>query len=228
MVGLDAAARFAPAALASVDLVQGDARALPFARGAFSRAYSLDVFEHLDLAGVRDHLRETRRVIAADGAYFCFSNTRESSWLNRLINPGRRLAEALHRAGVVDRTRDHLRKGDHVKAVETAEALEYEMAVGGFRIARIWFLNPLVATYIETLGFAVVERMLTRRRANHPPPAARDAVMPALSVRDRAARQPLVRLALRVATAALMMDVIFFRAIRTGPFFLVARPSHRL
>ena len=228
MVGLDAAARFAPAALASVDLVQGDARALPFARAAFSRAYSLDVFEHLDLAGVRDHLRETRRVIAEDGAYFCFSNTRESSWLNRLINPGRRLAEALHRAGVVDRTRDHLRKGDHVKAVETAEALEYEMAVGGFRIARIWFLNPLVATYIETLGFAVVERTLTRRRANRAPSSPRDAVMPALSVRDHAARQPLVRLALRVATAALMMDVIFFRAIRTGPFFPVARPSHRV
>lgn len=228
VVGLDAAARFAPAARASVDLVQGDARALPFARGTFSSAYSLDVFEHLDLAGVRDHLRETRRVIRESGAYFCFSNTRESSWLNRLIDPGRRLAEMLHRAGVVDRTRDHLRKGDHVKAVATADALAYELAASGFRVSRLWFLNPLAATYIETLGFAVVERILTRRHASGDASSARDTAMSSLAVRDRAARQPLVRFALRVATAALMMDITFFRTIRTGPFFLLARPTRRL
>ncbi len=228
LVGLDAAARFAPAARASVDLVQGDARALPFACGTFSAAYSLDVFEHLDLAGVRDHLRETRRVIVESGAYFCFSNTRESSWLNRLIDPGRRLAETLHRAGVVDRTRDHLRKGDHVKAVETAEALEDELAASGFRIARLWFLNPLAATYIETLGFAVVERMLSRRHASRDTSSASETAVADLSVRDRAARQPLVRLTLRVATAALLMDVTFFRGVRTGPFFLLARPSRRV
>jgi SAM-dependent methyltransferase len=228
MVGLDPAARFAPEALATIDLVQGDARALPFARGVFDGAYSTDVFEHLDLVGVRAHLRETRRVLRATGAYFCFSNTRERSWLNALIDPGRRLAESLHRAGVVNRSRDHLRKGDHVKAVETADALEHELAVGGFRIARIWFLNPVIATYVETLGFAIVEQRLTRRDSVLRGGASPDANPASDTVRDRAARKPLIRFALRLATALLALDVAFFRGVRTGPFFLLARPSHRV
>ncbi len=228
MVGLDPAARFAPEAVATVDLVQGDARALPFARATFDGAYSIDVFEHLDLAGVRAHLRETRRVLQSTGAYFCFSNTRERSWLNALIDPGRRAAESLHRAGIVNRSRDHLRKGDHVKAVETTAALEHEFAAGGFRIARLWFLNPVLATYVETLGFAIVEQRLMRRKRC--PDGAPAGASPQASggIRDRAARWPLVRFALRVATALLALDVTFFRGVRTGPFFLLARPSHRL
>lgn len=226
IVGLDPAARFAPEAIATLDLVQGDARALPFAPGTFNGAYSIDVFEHLDLPGVRAHLRETRRVLVATGAYFCFSNTRERSWLNAAIDPGRRLAESLHRAGLVDRTRDHLRKGDHVKAVETTAALEHELAAGGFRLARIWFLNPLIATYVETLGFALIERRLSRGRdAERRMSATRQATT---SVRDNAARKPLVRFLLRVATAGLMLDVVFFRRVRTGPFFVLARPSSRV
>ncbi len=227
IVGLDPAARFAPDALATIDLVQGDARALPFARGSFSGAYSIDVFEHLDLSGVRAHLRETRRVLSPTGAYFCFSNTRERSWLNHLIDPGRRAAESLHRIGVIDRSRDHLRKGDHVKAVKTAAALECELESGGFRLAHIWFLNPVIATYVETLSLAIVEQLLTHRKrrtdrepSSVPNPSTR-------GVRDRAAQQPVVRFLLRVATALLMADVAFFRDVRTGPFFIVARPSSR-
>jgi len=228
IVGLDPAARFAPEAVATVDLVQGDARALPFAPGTFDGAYTVDVFEHLDLPGVRAHLRETRRVLRATGTYFCFSNTRERSWLNYLIDPGRHLAESLHRAGLVDRTRDHLRKGDHVKAVETTSALERELTDSGFVVAHLWFLNPVIATYVETLGFALIERRLSRGRgvgAERPRSVKSQTTE---SVRDNAARKPLVRFLLRVATALLMLDVAFFRGIRTGPFFLLARPTPRV
>lgn len=224
MVGLDPAARFAAEAVATIDLVQGDARALPFAPGSFDGAYSIDVFEHLDLSGIRAHLRETRRVLQITGAYFCFSNTRERSWLNALIDPGRRLAELLHRTGVVNRTRDHLRKGDHVKAVETAAALEDELARSGFRIARLWFLNPVIATYIETLGLAIVEQRLAHQeRIAECREATRADAVP-LGIRDRAARKPAVRIALRVATALLALDITLFRRVRTGAFFLLARP----
>jgi SAM-dependent methyltransferase len=227
MVGLDPAARFAAAAVATVDLVQGDARALPFAPGSFDGAYSIDVFEHLDLSGVRAHLRETRRILKTTGAYFCFSNTRERSWLNMLIDPGRRLAELLHGTGVVNRTRDHLRKGDHVKAVETAAALGDELERSGLRIARLWFLNPVIATYVETLAFAVVEQRLThhaRQAAGQTPSGANQ--VPG-GIRDRAGRKPVVRFALRVATALLALDMTLFRHVRTGAFFLLARPASR-
>ncbi len=233
IVGLDAAPRFAHEALGTVDLVQGDARALPFVDGTFDGVYSLDVLEHLDLAGVRGHLAETRRVLADAGAYFCFSNTRERSWLNYIIDPGRRLAERLHRAGIVDRTRDHLRKSDHVKAIATADDLTGELARAGLRIEQLWFLNPLVATYAETLGFAVVERLLAKRRKASQPETGSAAgsigqaevssTGSAFDLRDRAAKQPAVRIALRWATAVLALDVVFFRGVRTGPFFLLAR-----
>lgn len=227
IVGLDPAARFAAAARCSVDLVQGDARALPFAPETFDGAYSIDMFEHLDLGGVRGHLREVRRVIRRSGAYFCFSNTRERSWLNYLIDPGRRAAERFHRAGLVDRTRDHLRKGDHVKAVETTDALDDEYRRAGLEIRRLWYLNPVLATYVETIAGAVLERGLTKRIALHTPSVTPSNRAPALSVRDSAARKPPVRIALRVATALLMADVAFFRRVRTGPFFLLARPGRR-
>jgi len=237
IVGLDAAARFAAEALATVDLVQGDARALPFAGGSFDGTYSLDVLEHLDVAGVQAHLTETRRVLQRSGAYFCMSNTRERSALNRLIDPGRRLAEWLHRAGIVDRTRDHLRKSDHVKALATADDLKDAFARADLRLTRLWFLNPLLATYVETLGFAVVERALLERRrrgtrtaarrstAESPAVATPDTGRPAASIRDRAAQRPFVRVMLRLTTAALVADVAFFRGVRTGPFFLLARPG---
>jgi SAM-dependent methyltransferase len=227
MVGLDPAARFADAARASVDLVQGDARALPFAPGTFSGAYSVDVFEHLDLPGVQAHLCEVRRAVTANGRYFCFSNTRERSWLNFLIDPGRRLAETLHDAGFVDRTRDHLRKGDHVKAVETADALRDELGRAGLRVGKLWYLNPLVATYVETIGFALVERFLNRRVMHDTNASATPGRESELSVRAEAARRPAVQVALRAATALLMADVAFFRRVRTGPFFLLARPARR-
>lgn len=230
IVGLDPAARFADAARTTVDLVQGDARALPFAPGSFAKAYSVDVFEHLDHDGVRAHLRETRRVIGTGGAYFCFSNTRERSWLNRLIDPGRQIAEALHTRGVVDRTRDHLRKGDHVKAIETTAALEHTFANAGLTITKIWFLNPLFATYLETLGFAIVERTLIKRQRHATGSAALSTTrrMSHVALRETANERKAVRVALGVATAILMGDVIFFRRVRTGPFFLLAKPATRL
>lgn len=218
IVGVDAAARFAAQARAAVDLVQADARALPFAAGTFTGAYSLDLVEHLDCAGVDAHLAETRRVLAARGRYFCFSNTRERSWLNRLIDPGRRLAERLHRAGIVDRTREHLRKGDHVKALATTDALHAAFGRAGLAIETIWYLNPLLATYIETLALAVVEQRAGKSAVVRHPPSGR--AIP--TVRDEAAGNPRLRAALRLATALLAADLTLFRAIRTGPFFLRA------
>lgn len=223
IVGLDPAARFAPRARAEIDLVQGDARALPFVAGAFDSAYTIDVFEHLDGDGVRDHLAEVRRVVGRGGGYFCFSNTRERSWLNLLIDPGRRLAESLHRRGLVDRSRDHLRKGDHVKAVETTEALFDAFNTAGLGIRAIWFLNPLLATGIETLGLAIIEQLLARRATGTP--GADGPQRTTETVRDAAAGRRAVRLALDIGTALLMADVVFFRRVRTGPFFLLARPD---
>ena len=50
----------------TVDLVKGDLRRLPFRKGSQGKAYSLDVLEHLDEAGVREVLIEARRVLLGE------------------------------------------------------------------------------------------------------------------------------------------------------------------
>ncbi len=128
----------------------------------------------------------------------------------------------------MDRTRDHLRKGDHVKVLATADDLTNAFAQAVFRLDHLWFLNPVLATYVETLGFAVIERALGKKAARKPAPSSQQRpsgklstrnaqrpwqrYMPAdLGIRDRAAGSPLVRVALRIVTAALVADVAFFR-----------------
>jgi len=50
-VGVDVSPFFANDALSGADLALGDLRALPFADGAFTKGYALDVFEHLSREG---------------------------------------------------------------------------------------------------------------------------------------------------------------------------------
>ena len=57
-VGVDVSPFFAHEALAGADLALGDLRRLPFADGAFTKGYALDVFEHLSRDGLAGVLRE--------------------------------------------------------------------------------------------------------------------------------------------------------------------------
>ena len=77
IVGIDVAPYFAQEALERVDLVLGDLRRLPFADGAFTKGYALDVFEHLS----REALAEVLAEIATRGAAWrpACSSTRMSA-----------------------------------------------------------------------------------------------------------------------------------------------------
>src|SRR5262249_47439395 len=77
--GLDVAPFFLARAEREVDLVRGDLRRLPFRKGSFPRAYSLDVLEHLDEAGVRDVLLEGRRTLGRQGRLFAYTHALGSS-----------------------------------------------------------------------------------------------------------------------------------------------------
>ena len=69
-VGIDISPFFAAEALTGIDLLLGDLRKLPFADGTFTKAYSLDVLEHLSPDALRGMLAEAARVLAPDGALF--------------------------------------------------------------------------------------------------------------------------------------------------------------
>ena len=53
--------------------------ALPFADGAFTKGYALDVFEHLSREALAGVLREASRVLAPGGRLFVYSHVRKNS-----------------------------------------------------------------------------------------------------------------------------------------------------
>ena len=57
----------------------GDLRRLPFPDGAFDKAWSLDVFEHLSIDALEAMLREADRVLAPGGALFVYTHVRKNS-----------------------------------------------------------------------------------------------------------------------------------------------------
>ena len=74
---------------ATVDLLLGDLRKLPFADGTFTKAFSLDVLEHLSPEALRGMLAEASRVLAPGGALFVYTHVRKNApiaaglrWIN--------------------------------------------------------------------------------------------------------------------------------------------------
>src|SRR4051794_40646325 len=163
-VGIDPAPLFAREALEQVDLCQADARALPFPDGTFTVAMSIDVMEHLPMPDIETYLGEAHRVLAPGGRLFIFSNTREGSRLDFVVRSARHLSRWLGERGLLDDSRDRLRKSDHVKAIETYPQLESVLRANGFTVEQVVFWNGLFQSIIENLVVKLGESLLLRRR----------------------------------------------------------------
>src|SRR5204862_5225292 len=94
-IGIDISPFFSSEARRGVDLLIGDLRRLPFGDGTFTKAFSLDVLEHLSPQALRDMLAESSRVLAPGGELFVYTHVRKNApvaaglrWINAL---GRRL-----------------------------------------------------------------------------------------------------------------------------------------
>ncbi|MDQ2809951.1 MAG: class I SAM-dependent methyltransferase [Chloroflexota bacterium] len=238
-VGVDPAPLFADQALAELDLVQGDARLLPFPNRSFSKAWSIDVLEHLDHEDIRRYLAEAYRVLAPGGLLFIFSNTRERGPFDPLVSGSRRLANGLARIGWADPRRDLLRKSDHVKALETWDAVDAAVTAAGFEIRRVVYWNGVFQSFLDNVLLRVAERALVALRARtgkqavpaataDAPPAFQDALgQGALAARSQVREQlgrggPLLGL-LRAASALMWLDIVLFGRFRTGPYFVLLR-----
>ena len=60
-------------------LLLGDLRRLPFADGTFTKAWSLDVLEHLSPDALQGMLGEANRVLAPGGALFVYTHVRKNA-----------------------------------------------------------------------------------------------------------------------------------------------------
>ncbi|MET0556189.1 MAG: class I SAM-dependent methyltransferase, partial [Vicinamibacteria bacterium] len=226
--GIDLAPFFLARAKGTVELVLGDLRRLPFRRGAYPCAYSLDVLEHLDEPGVVDVLREARRAVGPGGRLFVYTHAMESSRLASFQRAVNRLAKRLGRAGLIDHEREAMRKSDHRNAIRSHEHFDALCASAGLAVVERRYYNVVVKAVVEDLFLRLYEQA---RRGGKPSAPAHGHDHPHDHAPGAAAvaieGPPPGRAALAVAQALtwfLKLDVVLFGGIRTGPFFGLLRP----
>lgn len=235
MIGVDPATLFADEAVKSVALIQGDARRLPFADCTFDKAFSIDVLEHFPRDVIDACLRETARVLRPGGRFLVFSNTREPSRLQPLVEASRWLGRQFVRAGVYDFEREARRKSDHIKALETWEDVLDAMQRAGLRPVRVVFWNSVATSFVEhvlmKLGEAIIGRSRKEKACSNGA-APTDASAPVSEgaareirarqrMRARLRRRGLVYYALLAVTLFMELDLWLFGRLRSGSYFIV-------
>jgi SAM-dependent methyltransferase len=159
-IGVDIAPFFAQEARRDVDLLLGDLRRLPFADGTFSKAYSLDVLEHLSPEALRGMLAEAARVIAPGGELFVYTHVRRNASIAAGLRWINALARRLERAGLIDMRQERLRKSDHLNPLADIPELHRVAAEAGFRVTRIRYYTPLVGGFAENILLRLAEKRL--------------------------------------------------------------------
>jgi SAM-dependent methyltransferase len=225
-VGIDITPFFATEARREVDLLLADLRRLPFADATFTKAYSLDVLEHLSPDALRGMLREAARVMAPGGQLFVYTHVRKNApiavglrWINAL-------ARQLERIGMIDMRQERLRKSDHLNPLMDIPDLRRVAAETGFRVVRLRYYTPIVGGFVENILIRMAERQMARRAAKRlsgrldADAADKAAVKQArTAAKAQIARSPSTRAALGVLTGAMKLDLILFGRIESGPFF---------
>ncbi len=237
-VGIDIAPFFAQESRREVDLLLGDLRRLPFADGTFTKAFSLDVLEHLSPEALRCMLAEAARVIAPGGELFVYTHVRRNAPIAAGLRWINRLARRLERAGLIDLRQEHLRKSDHLNPLADIPELRRVADEAGFRIKRIRYYTPIVGGMVENILVRLAEKRLADRARSVRAEAvsltgagaANAAGAAVLSDEEalrmaraegkrRVAESGSTRAALRLLTAAMKLDLLLFGRIESGPFF---------
>ncbi|MEI8308095.1 MAG: methyltransferase domain-containing protein [Chloroflexales bacterium] len=236
MVGSDPATLFADEAVATVALTKADSRSLPFAEGSFDKAFAIDILEHFPLDVIDDYLAETARVLRPGGRMLAFSNTREMSPIQPIINLSRRLGRLFVRAGVYDFSREARRKSDHLKSLETWEDVLAAFERAGLRPVRVIFWNSLFTTFVEHVLMKLGEAVMGRQEAKGKPQPSALSPQPSADgiAREIRARRRIrsqlrpgspVYYALMAVTLLMELDLWLFGWMRCGSYFiLVEKP----
>lgn len=228
LTGIDIAPYFAPEAVATCDLLLGDLRRLPIRDATFTKAWSLDVLEHLSRPALLDVLSEANRVLADKGALFIYTHVRKNGPIAggvRLVN---RIAHGLERMGWLDLRQERLRKSDHLNPIADHDDLARVVAQCGFRIERVTYYTPVLGAFVENILVRMAERWLARRAAarsgasGDPADAVREA---RASAQARLRRRGLTYRALVALSFLMKLDVACFGRFRSGPFFALLRKT---
>jgi SAM-dependent methyltransferase len=224
--GIDISPFFAEEARRDRDLLLGDLRRLPFADGTFTKAYSLDVLEHLSPDALKGMLAEAARVLAPGGQLFVYTHVRKNARIAKGLRWINALAQRLDRAGLIDLRQEHLRKSDHRNPLADIPELHRVAADAGFRIVRIRYYTPLVGGFVENILVRMAERQMAKRAARRLRGAIATGDVDRAAIREartsakaRIARSTSTRAALEALTVAMKLDLLLFGSIESGPFF---------
>lgn len=230
VVGSDPATLYADDAKRLLALAQADSRRMPFADDVFSKALSVDVLEHFPLDVIDDYLRETARVLMPGGRLAVFSNTKELSRLQPLIDASKRLGQWFVRRGIYDFEREKRRKSDHIKALHTYDDVVAAMERAGLRVVKVRFWNTIITSFVEHVLMKLGEAVLARNRRGGQASEAVTATTAAGTQREIVARRRIrhqltprspIYWALNVLTSLMELDVRLFGHLRTGPYFVL-------
>ena len=223
VVGTDTGTFFAREARSSVDLVVGELRKLPFADGSMTKAYTIDVLEHLSPEGLKATLDEVARVLKPGGALFVYTHVRQHSVLAPLLRFITRMSLALERIGLADLTIEKLRKTDHLNPLSSRAHLDEMANAAGFAVERFRYYTPLLSSVAENILVPVAAHAMARRVARSESagaPVDRQAMRTArVAAKQQIAKHGLAYRALRAMTRVIMLDVALFGRLRSGPFF---------
>jgi ubiquinone/menaquinone biosynthesis C-methylase UbiE len=223
LIGADTGTFFANEARATVDLVVGELRMLPFADGSVTKAYTIDVLEHLSPEGLQATLGEISRVLAPGGALFVYTHVRQRSVFAPLLGLVARISLAIERAGLADLTIEKLRKTDHLNPLMSRAHLDEVAASAGFTVQRFRYYTPLLSSIAENILVPVAAHAIARRAARTTQGSAaidRQAMRTArVAAKQRIAKRGMAYRVLQAITGVIMLDVTLLGRVRSGPFF---------
>jgi SAM-dependent methyltransferase len=229
LVGIDIAPFFARETRERCDLLLGDLRRLPLRAGGFTKAWSLDVLEHLSPDALADMLAEANRVLADGGALFVYTHVRKNGWPAAGVRLANRVARLAERVGLLDLRLERLRKSDHVNPLADHDELGRVVAAAGFRLERVTYYSPVVGAFVENVFVRMGERWLARHAKRRMGKAAASDEAGVRAARERA--QEAVRkggLQYRLLTGVsqvMKLDLLLFGRIKSGPFFALLRKT---
>jgi SAM-dependent methyltransferase len=226
-VGVDISPFFAREARRGVDLLLGDLRRLPFADGTFTRAYSLDVLEHLSPEALRGMLTEAARVLATGGQLFVYTHVRKNAPIAGGLRAINNFARWLEQRGWIDLRQEHLRKSDHLNPLADIPDLRRVADACGFRVAKIRYYTPIVGGFVENVLMRLAEKRLadgakraTGAKDAHGALTDDEALKAARAEgKRRVAESGTTRAVLRALSAAMKLDLLLFGRVESGPFF---------
>ncbi len=230
MLGVDISPFFAAEAIDRADLILGDLRKLPLRPDTFTKAWSLDVLEHLSPHALHDMLTEANRVLAPGGALFVYTHVRKNGWPAAGLRAVNRLARLIERIGLLDLRQERLRKSDHLNPIADHDELARVTRACGFEIERITYYSPIAGAFVENILVRMAERFLARRAARHPdvstaPDEAAAVRTARATAQARVRRGGLLYRSLVLVTTVMKIDIWLFGRIPSGPFFALLRKT---